>query len=64
MNLKLKNGIAAVIVLGFILLLAIVAAYFMLTSLTDIKMTKRQTDSARAFYIAEAGLAAVLIVSS
>jgi cytoskeletal protein CcmA (bactofilin family) len=57
MNLKLKNGIAAVIVLGFILLLAIVAAYFMLTSLTDIKMTKRQTDSARAFYIAEAGLA-------
>ncbi len=51
-----EKGIALAIVLGFVLLLAIAAASFMLTSLSEIKMVRRQNDSTRAFYLAEAGV--------
>jgi hypothetical protein len=56
MNLKLKSGIAAVIVLGFILILAVVGAYFMLTSLTEIRMVRRQNNSTKALYLAETAI--------
>ena len=52
-----EKGIVLVIVLGFILLFVVVATSFILTSSSEIKMVRKQNDSTRAFYIAEAGLA-------
>lgn len=55
MSSKPKRGMALIIVLGFILLLVIAAASFMLISLSEVKMVKRQNNSTKAFYLAEAG---------
>ena len=56
MNLGRKRGIVLVIVLGLVLLFVITAASFMLISNSEIKMVRRQNDSTKAFYLAEAGL--------
>jgi hypothetical protein len=56
MNIKRKEGMALIIVLCFVLLLVFVATYFMLTSLTEIRMTRRQTDSTKALYLAETAI--------
>ena len=57
MNFKYrKKGLALVIILIFILVLTIAAASFMLISSSDIRMTRSQNNSTKAFYIAEAGL--------
>ncbi len=51
-----ERGMVLVIVLFFILLLTTTATYFMLTSLSEIKMVRRQNNSTKAFYLAEAGV--------
>jgi hypothetical protein len=51
-----KKGIALVIVLGFIFLLIIAATSFLLVSTTEIRTVRRQNNSTRALYLAEAGL--------
>ena len=56
MNLGRRRGIVLVIVLGLVLLFVITATSFMLISNSEIKMVRKQNDSTKAFYLAEAGL--------
>lgn len=51
-----RRGLAFVIVLAFILILAIAATTFIALSGSEIRMARRQHDSTTAFYIAEGGV--------
>ena len=51
-----QKGLAFALVLAFILILALAATAFIALSGTEIRMVRRQSDSTRAFYIAEGGL--------
>jgi len=51
-----NKGLVFLIVLILILLLVIAAASFMLINSSEIKMAESQTNSTKAFYIAEAGI--------
>ncbi len=50
-----QKGLAFVLVLAFVLILATAATAFIALSGTEIRMVRRQCDSTRAFYIAEGG---------
>lgn len=56
MNSKRKKGMILVIVMSFMLIVVIAATAFMLMSSSEIQMARKQNDSTRAFYLAEAGL--------
>lgn len=53
---KRENGIALIAVLGFTLAMMIVISSFIFIGLSEINMVRRQNNSTRAFYLAEAGL--------
>lgn len=51
-----ERGVALLVVLCLILILVIGATSFILISSSEIKLVRRQNDSTKAFYLAEAGL--------
>lgn len=51
-----EKGIVLFIVLGLVLLVAVAVSTTILVSTSEIKMTRRQSDSTKAFYLAEAGI--------
>lgn len=56
MSFQENRGLAFIIVLVFVFILALAAGSFMLISSSEIRMARRQNDSTRAFYLAEAGV--------
>lgn len=56
MRYRIKKGMALFVVLGVVSLFAIAVAAFMFVTSSQTKITKRQNDSTKAFYLAEAGL--------
>jgi len=53
---KNNKGLAFILVLVIILVVTLIAGAFMALSMNEIKAVRRQNDSTRAFYLAEAGI--------